>query len=541
MRRILLLALLLRVLWWSAFPLVISNEGSEYARLAQNLFRGAGYVGKYGGLNVNFPPLYPVCIGLLTLVVGSEEVAGRLISLASGIALVGVVYLTAGRLFDRRAAVVAGLMAACHPLLIATSVTVYSELLFMLLAFGGAYFALEAPIGPSIAAAAAAGTLFGLAYLTRPEGILYAITFSSLLVARALWSGAFLWKFVGRAAVLLAACAFVAAPYVAHISSLAGEFRLHGKFANAINARLALGLSYDEANRGLVEIEEPSGRRLALAIDESDQLRLLRQSTTTIRSQFRSVLSTSLEQLLPWFKSVAGSPSLGSPIVPLLAFLGVACAGWWQHSLWVGVGLLAMCGLQALVVMNVQYSRDRFLWPMAPLLVIWGAGGLRHLTGLMVRSSPKAANQESVSWIEYLAIALIAVIALRATMSSGDVSTERDAAAREAGLWIREDFARVSFPDRRPLIVALSRSGVLAHYANGDLKYPPYADESTVLQYLQQVAPDYLVVREMDAAGDRTLAKWLTEGIEHPCAELARDPSTLTTESFKVWRWRCPH
>src|SRR5215468_5508572 len=60
----------------------IESEGAEYARLAQNLQRGVGYVGiATPGHQLIFPPLFPLLIRGASLITHDYVRAGRLVSL----------------------------------------------------------------------------------------------------------------------------------------------------------------------------------------------------------------------------------------------------------------------------------------------------------------------------------------------------------------------------------------------------------------------------------------------------------------------------
>ena len=64
---ILFVALSLRFLWMTTQKSNIGGEGAEYARLAENLIKGRGYVGIFGqATQLIFPPLYPLTIGGLS-------------------------------------------------------------------------------------------------------------------------------------------------------------------------------------------------------------------------------------------------------------------------------------------------------------------------------------------------------------------------------------------------------------------------------------------------------------------------------------------
>jgi hypothetical protein len=67
----------LAALAYYGIPGTINSEGAEYARIAENLRNGVGYVGiATPGAQVNFPPLYPLLIAGTSFLTHSYEWAG---------------------------------------------------------------------------------------------------------------------------------------------------------------------------------------------------------------------------------------------------------------------------------------------------------------------------------------------------------------------------------------------------------------------------------------------------------------------------------
>src|SRR5690606_8297096 len=154
-----------------------------------------------------------------------------------------------------------GALAAVHPALVALSVTTYSEAPYLGLASAATYAAVTCLRRPGSARAAATGLLAGLAYLTRPEGLLLVPRLAGPLVLaggprRRSWGTG-----LRDAGIAVGAAAIVAAPYVAHLSRIAGGFRWEGKSAvnNRITERQRAGLGYGEAGRGLGPDATPEG------------------------------------------------------------------------------------------------------------------------------------------------------------------------------------------------------------------------------------------------------------------------------------------
>ena len=247
-------AAVLRIAWAMTHAQAIENEGAEYCRLAENLVGGNGYRGivANAGIQLNFPPLYPLLIAIPSLALKSSELAGRLVSLVAGTALVWAVFLACRSLYGRRVALVGAAIVALHPVLIALSTSVYSEGLYISLLIFGLYWILRTAKSGGSGAGVAAGAFFGLAYLTRPEALVLAGPLLVLQVVFGLIWGA-RQRMAASAGGFLLVLVILAAPYVAFLSVNAGQLRWEGKGAiiYAIGQRMSAGLNYREASYGI--------------------------------------------------------------------------------------------------------------------------------------------------------------------------------------------------------------------------------------------------------------------------------------------------
>lgn len=216
---LLALALGLRLVYGLAIagadPLL--GDGLEFNRLAAQLADGHGYIqpGPFEDSGRSLPtadkpPLYPFVVALFMLAAGDawqvQQVAGALI----GTATVAAIALLGRRVGGDRVGLIAGAIAAVHPLLIAADGSLRSETLYALLValvLVAAYRLLDRP---TIGRAAVAGAAIGLATLTRSEAV-------ALLVLLILPMG---WLAGGRGpslrltGVAALACVVVLAPWL---------------------------------------------------------------------------------------------------------------------------------------------------------------------------------------------------------------------------------------------------------------------------------------------------------------------------------------
>src|SRR5712692_4340362 len=124
-----LLSFAVRIAAWAYWGTgTIESEGAEYAKIAENLRNGVGYVGLVSpGPQVLFNPLFPFMIAGASYVVHNYEWAGRLVALVMGSLLPLPVFGIASRLFNRRVGFIAATLTLLHPVLVNLSFTVFSE------------------------------------------------------------------------------------------------------------------------------------------------------------------------------------------------------------------------------------------------------------------------------------------------------------------------------------------------------------------------------------------------------------------------------
>jgi 4-amino-4-deoxy-L-arabinose transferase-like glycosyltransferase len=542
-RRSTLLALLalaaaLRVARWALYTDVIENEGVEYTRLAWNWFHGRGYVSIFGGTHTAFPPIYPLLIGLAAPLAGSEEAAARLVSVVAGVALVGAVVGLARRVFDERIALLSGALAACHPLLVALSSSTYSEGLFLALSTGCTLAAVRTMERPTAARAALVGVLAGLAYLTRPEGIALAAAFGGLVllagwVRRRTFAPSLL-----HAGAVIAVAGLVAAPYVAHLSRIAGGFRWEGKSwtNNAITLRLRQGLGYQEAARGLGPDAEPLGPFLF-----SDQHAQLAAPAVDGTGLVAALLADPVGRAAELAETVVRARPLGSPLVLALALVGIVATPWWRTRVFEGAALLAVPALGLAVLLSLQFTWERYLLPLLPAGLVWAAAGAdrigRWSTLAAVRLGLPARLSALAGPVAAAGLALgVLVLAARGVTDVGEFSQTRHADVREAGRWIRADYAargRVA----RPKIAGIGLA--LAHYAGGEEVYLPAADEPRALRFLHRVRPDYLALRDSEIQQTSYAPDWYAGRVADACAQPVADLPAAAAAHFRIWRWSC--
>lgn len=239
---ILLLALAVRALTlaaaWGAAPV---HDEATYLMRAVALLDGRGLQGSFQSW-VRHPgrdleqlpqyngalqgPGYPAFLAAALAVGGRDPRAARVAQSLLGVLVVFWTYLLAQRWLGPGEALLAALICALYPDLIAFSHLLWAETLFLALFLPALWLlsqGLAAGSPPSARASLVAGALLGLAALTRGSGVLLAALLPIWLVVvhpNARRGG------LGRAALLLLAAALVIAPWTLRNARVLGGFAL---------------------------------------------------------------------------------------------------------------------------------------------------------------------------------------------------------------------------------------------------------------------------------------------------------------------------
>ena len=178
------------------------SDAIHYDELASNIANGLGYVHRFPQLEAHptafRPPLYPILLGAFYRVFGEHLVVGRLLSMALGMGVVLLAFLLARRIAGWRAAMVAGLLVAVYPPLLANDTFLLTEPLSLLLLLGMLHVLDRGRW-------AWAGVLCGLSILSRPSA-------QFIVVVVAIWV---LWRLGWKRALYFAGVtALVVVPWV---------------------------------------------------------------------------------------------------------------------------------------------------------------------------------------------------------------------------------------------------------------------------------------------------------------------------------------
>ena len=534
---VLLLAFALRLLSATFLMGSIDYEGAEYARIAENLLNGNGYVGiALPGKELMFPPLFPLLIAAVSLLTHQSEVAGRLISVTMGTLLVLPVYFITVHLYNRKVANVAAVLTACHPLLLGFASTVYSETTYLTLVLSGAYWSLRCLSLQTARAFLFAGVFFGLAYLTRPEAAIYPFLTIFLLVA-----GSFVInrrqtsQVALRSCVLLAAFVLLATPYVVWLSTETGQFRWEGKTPIGLSLSMAhiIGMNSGAAAWGISADLEESG------VSNRSNLSVITAAQFGFRDIIRVLVFNAPHSLHRIITTVSGAVAFGSPVLFALAILGLFKEPWSHESIFSQSYLvIVILGVPTLSLMSVYviYINARYFVLFLPVMIIWAANGIvllsRWAGATMRLAGSGAPNSRKVGiGVGFTCGAMLLLISLFGIGHVFDlIAFDYDSRpVKQAGKWLN-----ALMPGPKTVMDA---STILAFEAGASFVVFPYTDASSALKYIEKKRVNFVVFRDDMFSTAPYFKDWLDNGIPNRRAQLIYSDQTQRGRIL-IYKWK---
>ncbi|HVP58850.1 MAG TPA: glycosyltransferase family 39 protein [bacterium] len=220
----------------------VRGDEINYQDHAANLAAGKGFVDADGRPTAARPPLLPVVLAGLYRLFGTRVEVGRLFQVLVGVAVVGLTYLVAARLFSAEIGLVAAALVAINPYLVFISSYLLTENLYTVLLLA-TVFAIARDGGLQSAGIwtwVVAGCLIGLASLTRPNAV-----FLAVLVAPAMlfWGRGTALSRLVKVGALALAIAVTIAPWAV---------RNHAKLGSWVLFTTHGGITFYQSNNRLV-------------------------------------------------------------------------------------------------------------------------------------------------------------------------------------------------------------------------------------------------------------------------------------------------
>ena len=152
----------------------ITTDGVSYALAGKSLIENGKYE-IFGSPQIIFPPGYPAAIGIADHFFNNLLFSARFVSFVAGFLSIYLFYLIGKQLYNKETGLFASLFAATHWMMITMSVVSMSESLYLFFVLLIIHLYLKIISKYEISRAILLGILVAIAYLVRPEGILFLI------------------------------------------------------------------------------------------------------------------------------------------------------------------------------------------------------------------------------------------------------------------------------------------------------------------------------------------------------------------------------
>ncbi len=455
-----LLAFTLRLCLACSVEQTITPDGVHYIELAGRLMKG----NFKGGLSTYWAPLYPLLVGLSSLIFRDVEFAGRLVSMVAGTLLVLISHRLFRNWYGKRVAIVGAFLVALHPLLIYYSTTVLTEVTYTLFFTWGVLVGWSALKEGTKRTNLGAGAIFGASYLLKPEAAGFLLLLIVMIVLKRLLMKSASWQRSARNALLLwAGFLLVAAPYLFYLRHQTGAWTLSGKTsAHLLQGSRAAAGDFDPVPSSSV----------------ADKTSAIVQLTKALRFEYEI-----FNLIFP-------------PAFVLLVGLGLFRTSWTAERSLKELYLLSFVAA-TLAGYAITLPNIRFLMPLLPLLFCWLAKGATDFADWVIETlSNFQRTRRIIPYVKNsvvpitVAVLLVSLLPLFIYLLRGD-KWDDYYGQKQAAQWIAQhDHGRA------PVIMATLP--ITAFYAKGRNVGIPDEDYPSLMSRAQREQVDYLVVNERD-------------------------------------------
>lgn len=504
---------------------VVGTDEVIYLALGKSLWQGQGLT--LEGRPVTMcPPLLPLVAGIFSLFTEDLEKGTNFTYWLFGGILVIPYYFLARRIYGDKVAKLACFFLAFYPgLLLAFYWGSMTEHLYTFLLISAFLFCLRAAEQGALTDFAWAGSLLGLVYLTRSEGILFFPVLFAWTAARTLSSRRQdLRRAVGRLGLMTVCFAVISAPYPLFLKKHSGELSISGKTKLIL---LAGAMDLQEREKLLGKLNEEG-------TDFFNYEELVRDKTVLgmILENPKVLVGGSLLQIRNFFVTLVSWKVFPVFLVPFI-ILGLFRRSWDRDRLGKEVFLVTAC-LPFLVFLIFQIW-PRYLLPMTPVLLLWTARGVAELeqwieeTRGNIRGDRTVPRRSLWFFAPRVLVALLLLAILVAKPVKARMLDQMPVEYRAAGLWMRDHLP--------PNAVLLARKPEVAYYAQRRMRPLPNEELPKILRYARSQKAEYLVVDEAFIATRPQLTALLGDGKPPPELERiyeTRSPSGRLLRVFRI-------
>jgi hypothetical protein len=519
-----LLSTVVRIGWLLLFRPVMEEEGVYYARMGDNLAKGRLFLSVDGRQTFTDQPLYTVLIASLDYLGVNSELSGRCISITLGTLLTIPMALIALQLYGRDAAYFVGGSAALHPFLIGISTSVLSEATFLLFAVSGIYYLFSSLTKNSYRPLALAGALFGIAYLTRVEGVI--LPFAAIIVL-SIPSRYPPKQRLYQSLAVLVPFAVLFIPYVVFLNYHTGMVSFEAKSSEnyVLQRRLTMGIPPEES---LFKIGD--------TLEDQSIEAGLRSGTikVALRGKMAFAIGSGIRTIRDLVDHVLTESSLGEPLLIVYVIMGVFGSAWSKDRLLMEGFLLLFVGMLFVAHGAGAVSFvSRHLACLLAVFLIWAGKGVQEVFRWAKGTFRDGEESEGVgrAWrvgSYVVMLGLMLGMALHSARSGVSYDLKGQVVDKQIGLFVKQ-----TAPD---LTFLMDTNPIAAFYSGKTLISFPYCDSGVALKYIEKKSVGILILRQNNASRPY-LRDWIAHGIPDQRAELINSWSDEHGGAIKVYRW----
>ena len=463
--------------------------------------------GKINGFNHVFhtywSPFYPLIVALFSYVIRDFELAGRLLSILCAVVIIFPLFFFVKNHFNKRIAYGASILTACYTFSAYFSVKAETEFIYSLVSLGGIILGWSALKSKRYGKAILAGILFGLAYLSRPEGIGFLIVFwvvgFVILISQIINRR----KFVSYLYILvLSGIGFgaVSFPYLYYLHQATGTWTISTKgIANQLGEKYLREKKENEPHPFHVLNEDNTILLQDEVYHTGNFTTMLKPGSESGSKNLVAGIAKKLFENLYKLLTEAFTRVLPIPLIILLG-LGLFVKPWSRESTLLNLYLLSYIVFFWFILIPVFHITLRYFVPLLPVSFIWIASGadnfMEWLTAT-IKNSFEKLPAKLISLIVLISAILFSSILpeFGKQFKKSILSTEEWAPASEqkkAGIWLRENSAD------SPIIMAYNHA-VSFYAGNYEIKESVEIPENGVdrlLKYAEHRGVQYLVLND---------------------------------------------
>ena len=521
-----------------------SFDEVNYLKLAASgAIKGFSHV-----LHPYWSPFFPFCVGCFSKIIHNFELSGRLLSILCGVFVLIPVFFFTQLHFNKKVARYSILLLAFYPSLAFFNTEVMSESLYTLLIISGIVLGWFALVKRSWLLGFVVGFLFGLSYLTRPEGIGGLIVFviiSLLLAIFVLFQRkSYRVLLIPFAAIL--AFIFVATPYIIYLHKTSGEWTISARGKALQEAEAIVFTRKQNNHRDIYQSLSDDNKEVL-----SDEVFHLGNFLQVNRQRKKPVVKITpillVKKYAKNFYKILNTtiPQVFSLIFFILAIIGFFSEAWSKERAVRESYLLSYLIFSWFLVIPLFHVNPRYLLPLLPICFVWVGKGSEKFLGWIKMSLEQLFNLSNKKLYKELSIGVFLLIILIGIflpelgriVTRNPWSTDYYAdpvGQKAAGLWLKKHSLKTP-----PVI--MSRYHTVDFYAgNYNIAQSvtiPQNNLRRILAYAKYRGVDYIVLNERYKSSYPEIAFLLKGENIPPDLKLVyknKDKSGLTTVIYQL-------